>query len=70
MLSSAIAQQIEQALRGLHYGTVQLVIHDATLVRIERIERLRLTVSTEAASSQTSQPTTSLEAWPEIPQEE
>ena len=51
MLALAIVQELEQALRGLQYGTVQLVIHDAHVVRIERVERVRLTVATEAAST-------------------
>ena len=51
MLSSALAQRIERALRGLQHGAVQLVIHDAHVVRIERVERVRLTVSPEAATT-------------------
>ena len=33
---------IAQALKDLRYGSVHLVVHDGRLVRIERIERIRL----------------------------
>ena len=52
MMSPAVCEHLEQALRGLRYGTVQLVVHDAQVVRIERIERIRLTGSPEAFSDQ------------------
>ena len=35
-------RQLEQALQGLAYGSVQLVIHEGRIVRIERVERIRL----------------------------
>ena len=34
---------LERALRDLRYGTVQVVVHDGQIVRIERVERVRLT---------------------------
>ena len=61
MLSPRVAQQIESALRGLAYGSVQLVIHDAQVVRIERVERIRLTESSEAVQNGSGQPTTTTE---------
>ncbi len=61
MLPQAIRDHLEQALRGLRYGTVQLVVHDAQIVRIERIERIRLTDSAEAFHNHLGQPTTSTE---------
>ena len=61
MLSPTLTQQLEHALRGLRYGSVQLVIHDAEVVRIERIERIRLTDSSEATTTTTGQPTTPTE---------
>ena len=61
MLDNHIAHRIEQALKGLEHGSVQLVIHDAQLVRIERVEKVRLTVSTEATLQKTGQPTDSPE---------
>ena len=61
MLAPATQASLEQALRGLRYGTIQLVVHDAQVVRIERIERIRLTGSPEALSSPTGRPTPSPE---------
>ena len=77
MLSPGLAQRLERALRGLRHGSVQLVVHDAQVVRIERIERLRLpaalpreaagatqtglTVSPEASPVNVGQPTESSE---------
>ena len=57
-LTPTLAQRLEQALRGLRYGAVQLVIHDTQIVRIERIERIRLTGSPEALSLTPGRPTT------------
>jgi len=42
MLSPSLTRELESALRNLRYGTIQLVIHDAKIVQIERIERIRL----------------------------
>ncbi len=62
MLSPEVTRHLETALRELRYGSIQLVIHDAQIVRIERIERIRLTESSEAASDHPcGQPTPSLE---------
>ena len=60
-LAAAVARRIAQALRGLEHGSVQLVVHDSQIVRIERVERVRLTVSTEASSHISGQPTESPE---------
>ncbi len=48
MLSQTIVDQVEHALRGLRYGTIQLVVHDARIVQIERLERVRLSTATDA----------------------
>ena len=66
MLDNRVAQRIEQALQGLEHGSVQLVVHEAQVVRIERIEKVRLTVSTEAWKTPLRQPTDS----PEVCREE
>ena len=66
MLDNRVASRIEQALQGLEHGSIQLVIHDAQVVRIERIEKVRLTVSTEALIKSARQPTDS----PEVCREE
>ena len=42
-MDPALIPAIERALQGLEYGTIQLVVHNSQLVRIERIERIRLT---------------------------
>ena len=42
MLPKRMVQQLETALHNLRYGTVQLIVHDAQVVRIERVERIRL----------------------------
>ena len=57
MLSQTMAQRVASALRGLQYGSVHLVIHEGQVVRIERIERIRLTEPSEAPSTTLSQPT-------------
>jgi hypothetical protein len=40
--NESLYQAVEQALRGLRYGSVELVVHDARVVQIERRERVRL----------------------------
>lgn len=42
MPEPAVLSAIGQALKGLRYGTVQLTVHDGKLVRIERMEKIRL----------------------------
>ena len=56
-LPSSLAREVERALRGLCYGTVQLVVHESRVVRIERLERIRLTDSSEATPNTSGQPT-------------
>lgn len=36
-------QQIAQAVRSLRYGTVQITVHDAQVVQIDKVERVRFT---------------------------
>ena len=50
-LTPVMLRQLEHALRGLEYGSIQLVVHEAKVVRIERVERIRLTDSPEALAS-------------------
>ena len=61
-LSALLARQVEHALHDLRYGTVQLVVHDAQVVRIERTERIRLTGTPEAATAHDGRPTGTPEA--------
>ena len=42
---------LEQALEGLAYGSIQLVVHDSQIVRIERLERIRLPAAPDAAQA-------------------
>ena len=57
-LASDTLRTLEQALRGLAYGSVQLIVHDSQIVRIERLERIRLTTPTEADPVTDGRPTT------------
>jgi hypothetical protein len=41
-LESAWLQAVRQAVRGLAYGSVEVVIHDGRVVQIERREKVRL----------------------------
>ena len=69
MLPKEFVQELERALRDLRYGTVQLVVHDAQVVRIERLERIRLTGSPEADTVTDGRPTATPEDRHEIQQE-
>ena len=60
-LPASLVRRLEQVLRGLRYGTIQLVVHDAQVVRIERLERIRLTGAPEADFLTDGRPTTSEE---------
>ena len=33
---------IERALKDLRYGTIQMVVHEGKIVRVERLERIRI----------------------------
>ena len=48
---------LERALRDLRYGTVQVVVHDGQIVRIERVERIRLTDEHGSLQSNDGRPT-------------
>jgi len=69
VLTPGLSQRIERALRGLTHGSIQLVVHEAEVVRIERIERVRLTVTAEANSQQRGHPTDASEACHEPAEE-
>jgi len=36
-----MVQQVLRALRGIRYGSIELVVHDGRVVQIERKEKLR-----------------------------
>lgn len=56
-MSPRVLESVAQALAGLKYGAVQLVVHEGHVVRIERIERMRLTGAPEAEDQQQGRPT-------------
>lgn len=35
-------QQIVRAINGIHFGSVEIIIHDSKVVQIERKEKIRL----------------------------
>ncbi len=43
-----LAERIVQALRGLRYGSVEIVVHDGRVVQFERRERVRFDRADEA----------------------
>ena len=48
---------VKEQVRSLHYGVVQIVVHDSKVVQIDRTEKLRLerlgaSVSSQAGSQQ------------------
>jgi len=61
-MTPQLLQRLAQALTGLRFGAVQLVVHEGHVVRIERIERLRLTDTPEAETTTLAHPTGSPEA--------
>ncbi len=42
----AIHQKVLEALNGIHYGSVEVIIHDSRIVQIERKEKVRFDVQT------------------------
>ena len=57
MLEPTLLPALERALQDLQFGYVQLVIHEGRLVRIERVERVRLTGPSGSQTAPISQPT-------------
>jgi hypothetical protein len=54
--TDGLAETILQAIRGLKYGSLEIIVHDAKVVRIERHERIRLDVDPESALEQNQAP--------------
>lgn len=42
MANDELLQTILRAIRNLRFGTLEIVVHDSKVVRIERRERIRL----------------------------
>ncbi|MFN8546533.1 MAG: YezD family protein [Candidatus Eisenbacteria bacterium] len=50
---AGLAQRILDALAGLHFGSVEIVVHNSQVVQIERREKVRLDApSTRSAGPQ------------------
>ena len=46
-----LAERIVQAIRGLRYGSVEIVVHDGRVVQFERRERVRVDRTAEDSST-------------------
>jgi hypothetical protein len=46
-VSPELLQQIGDAIRSMRYGTVQVTVHNARVVQIDKIERVRFTPATD-----------------------
>jgi hypothetical protein len=44
----SLSERIAEALKGLRYGSVEIVVHDSRIVQIERKERWRMDVANPA----------------------
>jgi hypothetical protein len=42
-LDPSLAREVAAALRGLRYGSIELVVHDGRVVQLERHEKVRFT---------------------------
>ncbi len=40
-VSAELLRQIAQAVNGIRYGSVEIIVHDSKVVQIERKEKLR-----------------------------
>jgi hypothetical protein len=47
MDAEEVLQTILHAIRNLRFGTLEIVVHDSKVVRIERHERIRLDIDSE-----------------------
>ncbi|WP_341918523.1 YezD family protein [Hydrocarboniphaga effusa] len=45
-----LAERIVQAIRGLRYGSVEIVVHDGRVVQFERRERVRFDRNEESTA--------------------
>lgn len=50
--TDAVTQRILRALDGIHYGSVEITIHDSQVVQIERKEKLRFEVTGNSRNGQ------------------
>ena len=45
---TALLRSVILALRNLHYGSVNLTVHDGRLVEIQKVERIRMNATKSA----------------------
>src|SRR5437763_14716791 len=57
MEENPVLQAILAAIRNLKFGTLEIVVHDSRVVRIERRERIRLDVDSGSADDDLKSPT-------------
>ena len=53
-VSPTILKQIAHAIGSLRYGTVQVTVHDAQVVQIEKLEKVRITPAEPPRGSTTA----------------
>lgn len=41
-LTKEVLSQIEKALDGMSYGSVQIIVQDSRIIQIDKIEKIRL----------------------------
>ena len=41
-IPDGLAREIARAVRGLRYGSIEITVHDGTVVQIERKEKIRV----------------------------
>ncbi|BBA37099.1 uncharacterized protein sS8_5177 [Methylocaldum marinum] len=51
--SPAVAQKILEALQGLRFGAVEIIVHDGRIVQIERKDKLRLNLPCPTETART-----------------
>lgn len=54
-VSPELLQRIAATLQSLQYGTVQITVHDARVVQIEKVERVRLAPAADLTTGRDSQ---------------
>jgi hypothetical protein len=47
--ATSVAEQILEAVRGIRYGSVEVVIHDSRVVQVTRTEKIRLEPNARSA---------------------
>ncbi len=52
-MDAAAIAAVQQALKDLRFGHVQLTVHEGRLVRVERLERLRIDTPIDPSTTPT-----------------